>query len=255
LATVSLSQGSWTIQKIAEDSGTDKRFMNRPVVGAVGNKVFVTIGSGDRERPLKVNYPYASDIDNRFYVLVDRPYPWDENNDGTLQASESNINLRTSIDLDGSTMLNAATGLGAAESILDFNGWYLDLLDQGEQVVNQSAIGGGVVYFNSFQPVGNNDGLCANLGTAKAYGIPLFDPVDDTGAVFGQGIPIPPIIVTVDLDSGDPSCTGDGCGSGETPDEVVTVCIGCRGFEPVEITPQINGQLSEAFKVENVDRQ
>ncbi len=255
LATVSLSQGSWTIKKIAEDSGTDKRFMNRPVVGAVGNKVFVTIGSGDRERPLKVNYPYASDIDNRFYVLVDRPYPWDENNDGTLQASESNINLRTSIDLDGSTMLNAATGLGAAESILDFDGWYLNLLDQGEQVVNQSAIGGGVVYFNSFQPVGNNDGLCANLGTAKAYGIPLFDPVDDRGTVFGQGIPIPPIIVTVDLDSGDPSCTGDGCGSGEIPDEVVTVCIGCQGFDPVEITPQTDGQLSEAFRVENVDRQ
>ena len=255
LATVALSQSSWAIQKIGEDSGTDKRFMNRPIVGAVGNKVFVTIGSGDRERPLKVNYPYVSNIDNRFYVLIDRPYPWDENNDGTLQASESNISLRATIDLDGSTMLNAATGLSGSQSLLDFDGWYLELPDQGEQIVNQSVIGGGLVYFNSFQPVGNNDGLCANLGTAKSYGIPLFDPVYDDGTIFGQGIPIPPIIVTVDLDSGDASCTGDDCGPGEIPDEVVTICIGCQGFDPLEINPQTDGQINEAFRVENVDRQ
>ena len=255
LGTISLNKGSWAIEKIAEVSGTDKRFMNRPVVGAVGNKVFVTIGSGDRERPLKANYPYASDIDNRFYVLIDRPYPWDENSDGTLQATESDISLRATVNLDGSTMLNAATGLSGSQSVLDFDGWYLELPDQGEQVVNQSAIGGGVVYFNSFHPVGNNDGLCANLGTAKSYGIPLFDPVYDDGVVFGQGIPIPPIIETVDLDSEDASCTGDDCGPGVIPDEVVTVCIGCKGFDPVLISPQTDGKINEAFRVENVDRQ
>ena len=254
LATVALSSGSWTIKKIAETSGADKRFMNRPVVGAVGNKVFVTIGSGDRERPLKVNYPYTSDIDNRFYAFVDRPYPWDENNDGTLQTAEATISLRPTADLDGSTMLDAATGLATGETILDFDGWYLDLPDTGEQVVNQSAIGGGAVYFNSFQPVGNSQGACAELGTSKAYSIPLFDPVYDSGTIFGQGIPIPPIIVTVDLGSGDDSCSGGPCGDGELDDETVTVCIGCQGFKPLEIVPSGTGRAREAYRAENIDR-
>jgi len=252
--TTSLGSGDWSMSKIASSSLSGVRFMNKPVVGELKNLVFVTLGSGDRERPLKVNYPYSDSVDNRFYVFIDRPYPYDEDGDGLVSGAEADISSRTVRNLDGSSMLNAATGLADGEVITDFAGWFLELPDRGEQVVNQSAIGGGYVFFNSFQPEGGNAGICANLGTSKAYRVPLFTPEDNGGEEFGQGIPIPPIIVTVDLNSNDPTCTGDGCGSGEIPDEVVTVCIGCKGFNPVEISPVTDASLREAFRVENMDQ-
>jgi len=82
----------------------------------------------------------------------------------------------------------------------------------------------------------------------------LFAPEYDDGEEYGQGIPIPPIIVTVDLDSNEPSCTSD-CGEGEITEDVVTGCIGCEGFDPIEIEPVISGDMTEAFRVENMDAQ
>ena len=135
-------------------------------------------------------------------------------------------------------MLNAASGLAEGELLVDqHRGWYLDLPDRGEQIVNPAAIGGGFVFFNSFQPEGGTKGFCSDLGKSKAYRVPLFRPENDEGREFGEGVPIPPIIVTVKLNSGEPSCTGPDCGPGEIPNEIVTVCIGCEGFDPVEICP------------------
>ena len=135
----------WTISQIAKSSLATVRFLNKPTIGAIQNRVFVTIGSGDRERPLKQNYPYADNVSNRFYAFVDEPYG----------------ELSPTIDLDKATsesdrgMLNAALGLADGESLVDkHRGWYLDLPDRGEQIVNPSAIGGGFVFFNSFQPEG-----------------------------------------------------------------------------------------------------
>lgn len=243
---VTLDSADWFITKIAEASSSEIRFMNKPVVGELGNYVFVTLGTGDRERPLQVNYPYDSDVSNRFYVFLDRPFPH--------LSGETDVASRASINLDGSTMLNAAIGLAAGETLLDFDGWYQALADRGEQIVNQSAISGGYVFFNSFQPEGGSRGQCSNLGTSKAYRIPLFAPEYDDGEEYGQGIPIPPIIVTVDLDSNEPSCTSD-CGEGEITEDVVTVCIGCEGFDPIEIEPVISDGMTEAFRVENMDAQ
>ncbi|MDG1066028.1 MAG: PilC/PilY family type IV pilus protein [Luminiphilus sp.] len=244
-ATAPLDQASWFIKKIASVSSSSQRFMSRPVAGALGSDVFVTLGSGDRERPLKQNYPFAQRVTNRFYAFIDRPYP---------QSNETDLEARSTINLDGGSLLNAALGLPLGAAITDYDGWYIDLLDRGEQVVNQSAIGGGQVFFNTFQPSGNTAGLCANLGVSKAYRIPLFAPSNDVGEQFGEGIPIPPIIVTVKLDANGNSCSGAGCGPGEVTDDVVTVCIGCKGFDPIEIKPIGTGTLTEAFRVENIDR-
>ena len=82
----------------------------------------------------------------------------------------------------------------------------------------------------------------------------LFRPEKDDGKEFGEGVPIPPIIVTVKLNSGEPSCVGADCGQGEIPNEIVTVCIGCEGFDPVEITPVVDSTLREAYRVEDIDR-
>ena len=60
--------------------------------------------------------------------------------------------------------------------------------------------------------------------------------------------------LTVRLDSNGESCRGVGCGDGEVTNDVVTVCIGCKGFDPVEIEPSDVEILTEAFRVENIDR-
>jgi hypothetical protein len=110
------------------------------------------------------------------------------------------------------------------------------------------------VFFNSFQPEGGTKGFCSDLGKSKSYRVPLFRPENDEGKEFGEGVPIPPIIVTVKLNSGEPSCSGTDCGEGEIPNEIVTVCIGCEGFNPIEIVPASDGAVREAYRAEDIDR-
>ena len=232
----------WPEQPIAETNRAGLRFMNQPVAAEVGDNIFITLGSGDRERPLKQNYPYDKQVKNRFYAFIDTPL----------------APHATTIDLD--TLLDASTGLasspeqeGPIENILQYDGWYLDLPDRGEQVVNQSAIGGGYVFFNSFQAQGSSNGFCSDLGTAKAYRVPLFAPEAVEGKAFGEGIPIPPIIVTVRLSDAEETCE-ENCGPGRITDDVVSVIIGLEGFEVVDITPSPPSKVREAFRVENIDK-
>ena len=240
-----LDEGDWSITQIAKSSMPSVRFLNKPTIGAIQNRVFVTIGAGDRERPLKQNYPYRESVSNRFYAFIDEPYG----------EPASVVDLDKTTSDSGRAMLDAAAGIPDGEFLVPkYLGWFLDLPDQGEQIVNPSAIGGGYVFFNSFQPEGGTKGFCSDLGKSKAYRVPLFRPVKDTGKEYGEGVPIPPIIVTVKLNSGEPSCEGDDCGPGEIPNEVVTVCIGCEGFDPIEIVPASNNTVREAYRAENIDR-
>ncbi len=240
----------WPDQPIALTHRTNLRFMNQPIATEVGDNVFIALGSGDRERPLKQNYPYATGphgVENRFYTFIDSPLIDSPLTPGPL-----------AIDLD--TLMDAATGdctvsdqAGQSDNLLGCKGWYLDLPDRGEQVVNQAAIGGGYVFFNSFQAEGSSKGFCNDLGTAKAYRVPLFSPEAVEGKAFGEGIPIPPIIVTVRLSDAEETCE-ENCGPGRITDDVVSVIIGLEGFEVVDITPSPPSKVREAFRVENIDR-
>ncbi len=100
----------------------------------------------------------------------------------------------------------------------EFDGWYLDLPDRGEQVANPSVIGGGKVFFNTFQPGGDTDELCERpLGIGTGYELSLFGPEFTQGEeIEAPGIPIPPAIFTVLLPPGLPDCEGDDC---PVPDE------------------------------------
>lgn len=235
----------WPEQPIALTQRTNLRFMNQPIAAEVGNNVFIALGSGDRERPLKQNYPYQTEpngVENRFYTFIDSP----------LTPGS------TAVDLD--SLMDAAVGScdapdqsGQIDNLLTCSGWYLDLPDRGEQVVNQAAIGGGYVFFNSFQAEGSSKGFCNDLGTAKAYRVPLFAPEAVEGKAFGEGIPIPPIIVTVRLSDAEETCE-ENCGPGRITDDVVSVIIGLEGFEVVDITPSPPSKVREAFRVENIDK-
>ena len=83
----------WTMVKIAGTTASasdDLRFMNTPAVAAVSDVgkryVFVALGAGDREKPLKTNYPYSDAITYKFYAVIDRLWEWDVPNDGVSTA-------------------------------------------------------------------------------------------------------------------------------------------------------------------------
>ncbi len=60
----------WTITKIARTSGGNRKFLFAPAVLPSNGKVYLTIGTGDRERPLITNYPYVESVQNRFYMFA-----------------------------------------------------------------------------------------------------------------------------------------------------------------------------------------
>ncbi len=236
---IGVDKEDWTVTRLSAVSAGQMRFMNKPVVGQVGGYVFVTFGSGDRERPLEADPPYDDSIQNYFFTLVDIP------SDTTAD-----------VNLLGSDIYNLASGSLSGDSLLGYNGWRMSLASRGEQIVNPSAIAGGKVYFNSFHPISPGGASCGTLGTATGYSINLFTPAASTGAVIdGGGIPIPPIIATVDLDATTATCTGDDCGTGVIDESVVTVCIGCQGFEPIEVTPQPAVGIVPTYRVEDIDTQ
>lgn len=256
-----LAEDEWTIEKIAFESDVERRFYNAPVAGAFQGTVIVTIGSGDRERPLEANYPYADEVGNRFYAFFDEPYKVIvADPDEELETGETHI-----IDLDGDTMFPVTADPDAdPPALTNYDGWYMDLSDRGEQVANASAIAGGKVFFNSFQPGGSTVGLCSEpLGIGTGYAVDLFDPEFTEGnEITAPGLPIPPVIATVKVPPGEPPCDGadcdevpeDPCGQPDNDCEIVTVCIGCEGFEPVEVVPNAPPIRQRVFFTEDIDR-
>ena len=155
----------WSLTTVAKVGAEESaiRTMNRPILGLYQKRVFVTFGTGDRERPLRSNYPYSSEVQNYFFAYIDRP--WMSPNPGGL-------------NLLGNTLFNVVTdSLSTGQTLDAYDGWYYPIPGRGEQVVNQAAIAGGKVFFNSFKPEGGPTSLCSNLGTATAYSAPLFTPV------------------------------------------------------------------------------
>jgi type IV pilus assembly protein PilY1 len=254
-----LTSDKWTIAKVAATSDSKHRFYNAPTAGAFQGSVLVAIGTGDRERPLEMNYPYKDNVQNRFYAFFDEPWKtFVANPVGALSANQA-----TTVDLDGSTMLAVVANppSNQAQFSLQYDGWYMDLPDRGEQVANPAAIAGGKVFFNTFQPGGTSDGLCTRpLGVGTSYTVDAFAPQFTSGAqIDAPGIPIPPVIATVQIPPGLPPCDGancptppaDPCASGNCV--IKTVCIGCKGFEPIEIVPDATPLRRRVFFTEDID--
>jgi type IV pilus assembly protein PilY1 len=258
-----LAKEDWTIVKIATAPDDERRFYNAPAAGAFQGRVIITIGSGDRERPLEINYPFVDEVQNRFYAFFDEPYKtFVATPIGDLDEDEA-----TTVDLDGETMLAVVANPDEDDESFseEFDGWYMDLPDRGEQVANPAVIGGGKVFFNSFQPGGDTDALCERpLGIGTGYELSLFGPEYTEGEeIEAPGLPIPPAIFTVLIPPGLPDCLGDNCP--EAPEEqctsesdgcrVVTACIGCKDLSDIpEIIPDAPPLRRRVFFTEDVDR-
>jgi len=107
----------------------------------VGN-IWVYWGTGDKLDPTSAN------AQEKFFALKDTDF-----------TSTRTINDLQDITSAGSTYTDSGK-----------YGYYINLTGQGEKILAEPTVFGGVVYFTSFVPASSND-PCAQGGTAKLWGI------------------------------------------------------------------------------------
>jgi type IV pilus assembly protein PilY1 len=199
---IARSPGAWTMTKVAQTTGANRKFLFGPAGLAAVGKVYLAFGSGDRERPLSTNYPFTTPIQNRFYMFID-----------SLPGTGSPI------DLDGPTMSNFTANTGCGTTLANsMNGWFMDLTaGRGEQTVTSSVIFGGTIFFSTNRPITAAPGTCApNLGEARGYALNLLNASgvigsgatcggSRSGAFTGGGIPPSPVVGTVPVKQPDGS--------------------------------------------------
>jgi type IV pilus assembly protein PilY1 len=190
------STAAWTINRVAYTNGSGRKFLFPPALAATtGGKVYVAIGSGDREHPLLSQYPYTSVV-NRFYVYID-----------DLAATAAN-------NLDDTTIMKDFTASSTCASTPPssaFKGWFMNLnqYGTGEQTVTSALIAGGMATFSTNRPIPAAAGTCATtLGEARGYWVNL---LNGSGAIgvngacggtrsstfVGGGLPPSPVLGTV----------------------------------------------------------
>jgi len=162
-----LTPSNWTIANVAYTHGASRKFLFAPAIFYYqqNNVVFVAVGSGDREHPLSVNYPYTTPVTNRFFVYMDDP---------TLPIAT------TATDLDSTTNgVDVTTDPGCASgyllSNLALNHWFMNF-STGEQTVTSAVIVGGAVAFSTNKPTPAAPNTCAaSLGQANGYWLNLLN--------------------------------------------------------------------------------
>jgi len=196
----SLDKSQWAITKIAQTTGSFRKFLFAPSALAALGQVYLAFGSGDRERPLITDYPYTTPVQNRFYMFVDK-----FTTTGTV------------VNLDGGTMSDF-TSTTDCSTLVDSSkdGWFMGLTaGRGEQVVTSSVIFGGTIFFSTNRPIASTPGTCsANLGEARGYAVNLLTASgvigsgatcggSRSGVFTGGGIPPSPVVGTVPVRQAD----------------------------------------------------
>jgi type IV pilus assembly protein PilY1 len=216
---VDLAPADWTITKIARTNVTNaaRKFQFAPAALPSANKVFLTVGSGDRERPLITNYPYTTTnlpttgdlgIQNRFYMFIDT-FPMETVAGVRVPTAAVNLDGTALTDFTTSNSCTAALPTSGAGS----NGWLLKLNSgRGEQTVTSSTIFGGLVFFSTNRPLAGVVGSCTNnLGEARGYAVNLLNASGAVGVTglcdgarsntfLGGGLPPSPVTGTVPID-------------------------------------------------------
>ncbi|MBF8271743.1 MAG: hypothetical protein HW380_848 [Magnetococcales bacterium] len=219
----SLNPTTFSVKEIAYTHGAGRKFLFAPAALLNNSKVFLALGSGDREHPLSTHYPYTTPIQNRFYVFIDDPI--------------TDNQLATPYNLDddtAGTMTDFSDPTGCTTSAIvsdpDSHGWFIDLCgetdpcpatstssNRGEQTVTPAVIAGGVIFFSTNRPTPEETATCsANLGEARGYAVNLVTASgvvgttnrqcggNRSGTFIGGGLAPPPVVarVPVSTDSG-----------------------------------------------------
>jgi len=186
----------WSFRKVAYTTGGGRKFLFAPALLAAQGKVYVALGSGDREHPLQSQYPYANVV-NRFYVYKD---------DLSAPALTLAANMDTMENYTAASSCSTAPVLPAST----LSGWFMDLnqYGQGEQVVTSTLIASGMVTFSTNRPIAPSAGTCSSsLGQARGYWVNLFNAsgaINVAGACGGErasifvggGLPPSPVLAS-----------------------------------------------------------
>jgi hypothetical protein len=160
-AKTPLTSPTWRLRRVAHTGGGYRKFLHAPALLALGTQVYVALGSGDREHPLQIHYPYRSVL-NRFYVYKD-----------DLTSSAASVDLDSLQDNTGNTVCQAASVLPGSS----LQGWFMNLnqYGQGEQVVTTALIASGMVTFSTNRPIDASSACSNALGQARGYWVNLFN--------------------------------------------------------------------------------
>jgi Tfp pilus tip-associated adhesin PilY1 len=190
------ASSAWTKRKVAYTTGGGRKFLFAPALLASQGKVYVAIGSGDREHPLRSQYPY-SDVVNRFYVYKD---------DLASVLAATATNLDAMEDYTSQDSCDTAPVLPTSA----LKGWFMDLnqYGRGEQVVTSALIASGMATFSTNRPIPPDAASCSTaLGEARGYWVNLLNgagAIDVAGACGGRrsspfvggGLPPSPVMAS-----------------------------------------------------------
>jgi Tfp pilus tip-associated adhesin PilY1 len=215
ISRVALDNTSWTIHKVANTIGSGRKFLHAPALLPIGGKVFVAIGSGDREKPLETQYPYATSVTNRFYVYLD----------DLAVTSPPVTDLDSTTTQDNFSTATSCTTAGIVPNSTK-KGWFMNLPGRGEQTVTSAVIAGGAVAFSTNRAIPQAAGTCTTaLGEARGYLVNLTNASGTIGSnglcdgsrssVFvGGGLPPSPVLATVRIPDGNGGFTTETVGIG-----------------------------------------
>jgi len=205
-------QTEWEMVKIASlgcdttsPCTANRKFLYSPDVVEKEGIVYVLVGSGDREKPIR-QFASAYNTENFFFMIKDVPQDPDWFASETADCGSAIVCRDSLVFID-----NAADPPEVSpepEDIASAKGWYLGLNDH-EQVVTAPITVFGVTTFSTHTPTPPIIGACAaNLGTARVYnvrfrnaGVVAPNTARD-GMIEGGGLPPSPVAGQVTLDNG-----------------------------------------------------
>ncbi|MGH8482127.1 MAG: pilus assembly protein, partial [Nevskiaceae bacterium] len=223
---------AWPFSRVAYTNGAGRKFLFPPaLVQITSTKIYLAVGTGDREHPLRTHYPFedrdgdgdTSDggVVNRFYVFKD---------DLTINDGSRVLNLDGASMADYTNDSSCTTPAILPNSTLQ--GWFMELGAEGpgEQVVTSAVVAAGFVFFSTNRPTAVSDTVCvASLGEARGYFMNLLNASGAIGVsgacggsrsstFVGGGLPPSPVLATVPI--------GSDCATGGPNCELRTVVIG-----------------------------
>ncbi len=185
---------NWTINRVAFTNGGGRKFLYAPALLSTGaGKVYLALGSGDREHPVSGQYPLG--VTNRFYVYID------------YLSGTTATNLDQMMDY---TATNSCSTVDILPTSLG-RGYFINLNQNGagEQTVTSAIIVSGLAAFSTNRAVPAAQGTCSTtLGEARGYWVNLFNGAGAVGTAgacggarsslfVGGGLPPPPVIGVV----------------------------------------------------------
>lgn len=239
----------------AVSTNKGRKFLFSAAVLPYKTTVYLAIGSGDREHPLRTSYPYQDQVKNYFFVFRD---------DLTVTVPNGGYNM------DSSEVMAQYTSLGGSTCETDrasvtpgaaYKGWSLSLSDlpatstdpgphRGEQTVSSALIAAGNVYFSTNSPDSSSSVCVSPLGIARGYALNLLTGCGYSSRFVGGGLPPSPVVATIPY-------TAKGGG-----DRVGTVCIGCAkkgvtNSSPIggtQVKPTISQRRTKAYWYSNAQK-